>query len=182
MICFQSVKYNSCQCLPDSYEEQRYLLHSYDITVGGKRNAVMVKSNNCCVSLGHSGFVFELEETSLLFIFFLQKKSPPQRPEICFSDWGKSSDSFRVLSLPQTFNPTMVWSWKCVWTLFLWIKDSTLQPIREFKYFPPDLHHSWQFSGNYVYQSVHPDQPIKIFCEIKFQQSVMTSVGIWAVS
>lgn len=96
MICFQSVKYNSCQCLPDSYEEQRYLLHSYDITVGGKRNAVMLKSNNCCVSLGHSGFVFELEETSLLFIFFLQKKSPPQRPEICFSDWGKSSDSFRV--------------------------------------------------------------------------------------
>lgn len=129
MICFQSVKYNSCQCLPDSYEEQRYLLHSYDITVGGKRNAVMLKSNNCCVSLGHSGFVFELEETSLLFIFFLQKKSPPQRPEICFSDWGKSSDSFRVLSPPQTFNPTMVWSWKCVWTLFLWIKDSTLQPI-----------------------------------------------------
>lgn len=144
----------------------------------------MLKSTNCCVSLGHSDFVFELEETYLLFIFFLQKKkkSPPEQPEICFSDWGKSSDSFRFLSPPQTLNPTMVWSWRCVWNLVPQIKDSTLKPVREFKCFPPDLHHSWQFSGNYIYQSVHQDQPIRIFCEIKFQQSVITSAGIWAVS
>lgn len=98
MICLQSVKHNSCQCLPDSYEEQRYLLHSDDITVGGKRNAVVLQSNNCRVSLGRS--VCELEETSLLFIF-------QHREQKSVSAIGERL-LIRFLSPPQTFNPTMV--------------------------------------------------------------------------
>lgn len=132
VICLQSVKYNSCQCLPDSYEEQRYLLHSDDITVGGKRNAAMLKSNNCRVSLGRS--VCELEETSLLFIFFLQKKkSPAQRAEICFSDWGTSSDSFPVSA--SNIQPNNGLKLEVRLGLFLRIKHSTLSQLQRLNIF-----------------------------------------------
>lgn len=182
MICLQSVKYNSCQCLPDSYEEQRYLLHSYDITVGGKRNAVMLKSNNCCVSLGHSGFVFELEETSLLFIFFLQKKKVHHRDQKSVSAIGESLLILFVSCL-RLKHSTQQW----------FEAGSAFGPL----FFGSKTQHSSQLeslnifllicitvgsSAGITFISVHPDQPIKIFYEIKFQQSVMTSVGIWAVS